>query len=313
MSHLVHLLEQAPLTSKAGSTAKAYTAENAKRIQWMSRHELPQEEGAFLLYLAERSISQGSSSLSKSLAAYQLAHDALTPDTQRFATELIRTRKRKESETRRQPAVASLEEINKVIELAKNADPKTERDVLITLLSWTALLRASEVSELKWTDLVRHENCLEVHVRRAKNDQEANGRSTFVTYEEGSDLDILLARWKVRAKGSYVFPNHNDGSKLSPSAISSITKRIFESVGIFNKTHHSIRRGAANAMQAQGFSRDQIKAKGRWRSDGGVARYLVDCPEAQGIPKLAIIGTSANKESEEGDVDEGPPVLEKEF
>uniref|UniRef100_A0A8R1EEP6 Tyr recombinase domain-containing protein n=1 Tax=Caenorhabditis japonica TaxID=281687 RepID=A0A8R1EEP6_CAEJA len=120
----------------------------------MSRHELPQEEGAFLLYLAERSISQGSSSLSKSLAAYQLAHDALTPDTQRFATELIRTRKRKESETRRQPAVASLEEINKVIELAKNADPKTERDVLITLLSWTALLRASEVSELKWTDLI---------------------------------------------------------------------------------------------------------------------------------------------------------------
>ena len=32
-------------------------------------------------------------------------------------------------------------------------EQKTERDILIVILSWEALLRASEAAELKWNDL----------------------------------------------------------------------------------------------------------------------------------------------------------------
>uniref|UniRef100_A0A8R1I6L0 Tyr recombinase domain-containing protein n=1 Tax=Caenorhabditis japonica TaxID=281687 RepID=A0A8R1I6L0_CAEJA len=70
---------------------------------------------------------------------------------------------------------------------------------------------------------------------------------------------------------------------LSPArAVAEISKEKLASVGMV-ATHHALRRGAANHLQEKGLTFEQIKARGRWRSAGGVSRYLTDAPAAQGI------------------------------
>ncbi|UMM13680.1 hypothetical protein L5515_001835 [Caenorhabditis briggsae] len=73
-------------------------------------------------------------------------------------------------------------------------------------------------------------------------------------------------------------------------------------------THHALRRGSANELQAKGLTLEQIKAKGRWRSGGGLMRYLQDNPMAQGLSEVP----EEKEVTGEAEEDDGPPVLEKE-
>uniref|UniRef100_A0A8R1I9X4 Tyr recombinase domain-containing protein n=1 Tax=Caenorhabditis japonica TaxID=281687 RepID=A0A8R1I9X4_CAEJA len=195
--------------------------------------------------------------------------------------------KKKEIEFRTQPTQVSREDVDKIVKTANPNNPKSDRDALITLISWCALLRASEAAELKWSDIERKGDLLEIRIRRAKNDQLAMGRSTSVEYKYGSD--ILLSRWRVRfseaESTAYVFCNLNNRKQLTATSISKITKEALEKAGINGATHHSIRRGAANQLRNEGRMFEEVKAMGRWRSDAGLDRYLADSPEAQGHRK----------------------------
>uniref|UniRef100_A0A8R1EE87 Uncharacterized protein n=1 Tax=Caenorhabditis japonica TaxID=281687 RepID=A0A8R1EE87_CAEJA len=97
-----------------------------------------------------------------------------------------------------------------------------------------AFQMSEEAANLRWEDIEQKGDLLEVFVRRAKNDQKARGRRTFVEYQQGSDVGILLARWRVRISGRsiYVFPNLNNNKALSPSAIQSIAKSVLLKAGI---------------------------------------------------------------------------------
>uniref|UniRef100_A0A8R1DRX8 Tyr recombinase domain-containing protein n=1 Tax=Caenorhabditis japonica TaxID=281687 RepID=A0A8R1DRX8_CAEJA len=304
MRDLVSILVTAPWDSKAAATKKSYFFENEARRKWVEARQLPLNESSMLLYLAERSTQVGSSSLAKIIAAYHVASGKISGIGSQLSSDLIRSQRRKEIDTRKQPEKVSWIEVKRLVENMEN-DEKTERDTLIVLLSFKALLRVDEAAELKWIDLKMERKSLEVRIRRAKNDQMALGRSCFVECPEGSELDCLLKRWRVRyslrkSKSEYLFHNLNNGSKLSSSAISTITKNMLKTCGL-TATHHALRRGAANDLQARGLSFNEIKTRGRWRSDGGLARYLTDDRRAQGMEVEEI--------EEE---DEGPPVLVKE-
>uniref|UniRef100_A0A2Q4TCV5 Tyr recombinase domain-containing protein n=2 Tax=Caenorhabditis japonica TaxID=281687 RepID=A0A2Q4TCV5_CAEJA len=288
LCNLAALLAQSALLAKAPNTLKAYQAENRLRKAWMAKKDLPEEEQSLLLYLAHRSQVVGSGSIAKAIAAFRMVNNNLSIFGGQLAGDLIKSMKKREIESRTQPSQISWTEVEKIVKRVDVQDPKSERNALITLISWTALLRASEAAEIKWTDLKREGDVLEIRVRHAKNDQLAQGRSTFVEYKDGTDLDILLSRWRVRCsepafKSDYIFFNLNNREKLSPSAISKVTKETLKNAGVEGATHHALRRGAANALRASGLSFEEVKAKGRWRSDASVARYLTDAPSAQGL------------------------------
>uniref|UniRef100_A0A8R1IUU8 Tyr recombinase domain-containing protein n=2 Tax=Caenorhabditis japonica TaxID=281687 RepID=A0A8R1IUU8_CAEJA len=267
LCNLAALLAQSALLAKAPNTLKAYQAENRLRKAWMAKKDLPEEEQSLLLYLAHRSQVVGSGSIAKAIAAFRMVNNNLSIFGGQLAGDLIKSMKKREIESRTQPSQISWTEVEKIVKRVDVQDPKSERNALITLISWTALLRASEAAEIKWTDLKREGDVLEIRVRHAKNDQLAQGRSTFVEYKDGTDLDILLSRWRVRCsepafKSDYIFFNLNnrESCRLLP-----------------------FQRGAANALRASGLSFEEVKAKGRWRSDASVARYLTDAPSAQGL------------------------------
>ncbi|UMM13681.1 hypothetical protein L5515_001835 [Caenorhabditis briggsae] len=169
-----------------------------------------------------------------------------------------------------------------------------------------------ELEKLKWEDIKYSKNRLEVRIRSAKNGQLGLGRSTFVECPEGGDLDCLIKRWRVRISLSgitsgFLFPSLQKGVKLSANTISSIARRRLEMIGV-SATHHALRRGSANELQAKGLTLEQIKAKGRWRSGGGLMRYLQDNPMAQGLSEVP----EEKEVTGEAEEDDGPPVLEKE-
>uniref|UniRef100_A0A8R1DRS9 Tyr recombinase domain-containing protein n=2 Tax=Caenorhabditis japonica TaxID=281687 RepID=A0A8R1DRS9_CAEJA len=277
------------MRARAISTAKAYLSECNRRWLWSDGKRMlvgGTGEQRFLLFLAERSLEVGSSALAKAVAAFQLSNSTLSPFAAQLSSDIIKSRKKSEIFHRIQPKKVSEDVVLKIIESVTD-ERKSERDTLLVAISWYALLRAEEAANLQWQDIGGHRGTLKVTVRQAKNDQLALGRSTFVECKEGSLLDCLLKRWEAKEtmnpiKSKYVFPNLTNGAKLSARAVAEISKEKLASVGMV-ATHHALRRGAANHLQEKGLTFEQIKARGRWRSAGGVSRYLTDAPAAQGI------------------------------
>ncbi|CAP34007.2 Protein CBG15824 [Caenorhabditis briggsae] len=104
LMHLVDSLGKAPIEARAVSTMKAYAGENQRRINWSK--SLPaslSEEHRFTLYLVDRAMSAGSSSLAKAAAAFKLANDGLSPFASQLVSDVIKAQRRKESESRAQP------------------------------------------------------------------------------------------------------------------------------------------------------------------------------------------------------------------
>ncbi|CAP32225.2 Protein CBG13387 [Caenorhabditis briggsae] len=148
----------------------------------------------------------------------------------------------------------------------KEDSPERDRDALLAILSFNK------------------DGMIEVHVEKAKNDQNRLGRRSFFNYEPGSDADILMCRWRLRTKGKcpYVF-SHLDGSKkLSKQAISTLSTKMLAAIGKPGAAYHCFRRGGANHMRRIGHSMGEIQCRGRWRSAAGLQRYLTDVPTAQG-------------------------------
>jgi hypothetical protein len=58
------------------------------------------------------------------------------------------------------------------------------------------------VANLQWTDLEVDGELLKVRVRKAKNDQKALGRDTFVDFKEGSQVREACEKWRQSSKHS---------------------------------------------------------------------------------------------------------------
>ncbi|PIC47312.1 hypothetical protein B9Z55_006707 [Caenorhabditis nigoni] len=301
---IVQTLMTALSSAKAASTMKAYGQENEQRRRWILERGLPLNEVSTVMYLAWKSESVGSGSLAKISAAYKMVNNEVSIPGAQCVAELINSKKRAEATTRMQPVCINEPVIVKIMSTLED-DAKSERDVLLVHLSYSALLRASEASNLQWKDVRVKNGLLEVFVAEAKNDQLGKGRTTFVQCKAGSDLDLLLKRWKVRCSlknPDFIFHNLHNQKPLSPSSISSIVKAKFDAIGV-QGSHHALRRGRANDLQAEGFSLDEIQRTGRWRSPAGMSTYLRDNPRAQGIRV---------EEMESEEEEEGPPSLTRE-
>uniref|UniRef100_A0A8R1DJN3 Tyr recombinase domain-containing protein n=1 Tax=Caenorhabditis japonica TaxID=281687 RepID=A0A8R1DJN3_CAEJA len=286
---LIDSLALVPYNSKAMSTTKAYKLANEKRVEWALTKKLTSPEESLLLYMAEKAKTVGSSALATISAAYQAANETCSSICQAFVTDLIKATRRKETEKKKEVVEVEIQDIEKIVKLALDSnEPSLDRDALIAVLSFKAMLRASEAANLEWSDVRMEQNMIEVKIKRAKNDQMALGRLSFFEYEAGSDEDILMCRWRLRKRGNcqHVFSTLHGAEPLSAASISSLASKMLSKIGKFGATHHCFRRSGANYLQSQGFSFEEIQKRGRWRSQAGLQRYLKDSPRAQGcLPK----------------------------
>ncbi|EFO88308.1 hypothetical protein CRE_08492 [Caenorhabditis remanei] len=132
----------------------------------------------------------------------------------------------------------------------KSNDEKGERDTLILLLSYQALLRAEEAANLKWSDLTQN---------LGNPSAKSKERSTCTRSKHVHSLS-----------GRFEF---------------GLSSQAMESLRIFTIEKE---RGAANDLQRQGFSKEEIKARGRWRSDAGLKSGEVGAEEETDGPPVLV-------------------------
>ncbi|EFP10755.1 hypothetical protein CRE_02561, partial [Caenorhabditis remanei] len=243
------------------------------------------KSSSLLLYLFDKAKKIGSSALSKISAAYQTANEGLSTIGSSFVPDLIRSKRREETQSKKKTVEVSFEDVSKIVELAMKEDsPAKDRDALLAILSFNVMLRTSEAAEIKWTGVKQKDGVIEVFVEKAKNDQMALGRYSFFNYAPGSDTDILMCRWRLRTKEKcpYVFSNLDGSGKLSAQSISALSTKMLKAIGKPGATHHCFRRGGANHMRAMGHTMEEIQTRGRWRSLVGLQWYIRDEPRAQG-------------------------------
>uniref|UniRef100_A0A8R1J098 RNase H domain-containing protein n=1 Tax=Caenorhabditis japonica TaxID=281687 RepID=A0A8R1J098_CAEJA len=264
---LLSSLASSPFTAKAESTAQVYKSANLQRQAWTRQKNLPQNENSFILYLLDKAKTIGSSALSIISAAYQTVNSSVSAVGASFVSDIIKSKRRLECKSKREFVEVNIEDVKRIAEIAlsKN-DPAWDRDALLAILSFHAMLRASEAAALRWAGVTRNGDLIEVKVEKAKNDQMGLGRTTFFNYPQGSDADILMCRWPIN------FPQ-----RPSPRRRRKCLERSE------NQERLTIAFDEAEQpFENKWVSIEEIRIRGRWRSTAGLQRYLLDSPESQG-------------------------------
>ncbi len=151
------------------------------------------------------------------------------------------------------------------------------RDAFVVALGLRTMRRASELAALHMEDVQLVGHHLHVFFRRSKTDQTGRGFVVLVEKSHGSHtcpvrLWKLYLRWRGMKPG-LLFESAK-GAPLSPSAVSSICKRMVKAAGRSDiVSSHSLRIGGATAALRGGLSKEQIMAVGGWTSHA-VERYL---------------------------------------
>ena len=170
----------------------------------------------------------------------------------------------------------------------------------VMLLAWWGSFRMSELlcqerhkfdpaSSLLPSDLQLKEDCLAVWIRSPKVYSEGGDVVEVWRVEENPNLDPVTAlscflEHRLRTLGAAgdrpVF-SHEDGSLYTKAELNSDLKCLLSqypelsSSGRETWSGHSFRSGLSTLLTSLGFTEDQIKTWGRWRS----AAYLVYCQD----------------------------------
>lgn len=177
--------------------------------------------------------------------------------------------------------------IKKGIEALDLSDLKNLRDAAMVRLAYDAMLRRSELVEIRLKHL-KSINGGELGTEDAylllpysKTDQEGEGEIAFCRHETA----LLIMRWAREAPikpDDYLFSSFegrsrriNKGFPMNPESVNLIFRRFAESAGIcsIGISGHSCRVGAAQDQIAAGATTAQTTIAGRWRSDAMPIRY----------------------------------------
>ncbi len=130
------------------------------------------------------------------------------------------------------------------------------RDAFVVALGLRTMRRASELAALRMEDVQLVGHHLRVFIRRSKTDQTGQGFEVLVEKSHGSHtcpvrLWKLYLRWRGMKPG-LLFESAK-GAPLSPSAVSSICKRMVKAAGRSDiVSSHSLRIGALFACSRGG-------------------------------------------------------------
>ena len=145
-------------------------------------------------------------------------------------------------------------------------------DIALTRVMFDGLLRRSEASALRWTDIRKAEDGSgRLTIVRSKTDQTGEGKVLWLS----PDTMTALSHIRRRSSGEHVFD-------LSPAQISRRIAAACRAAGLGDGySGHSLRVGAAQALAQANISLAAIMENGRWESSRMPARYTRHASAAQ--------------------------------
>jgi len=145
-------------------------------------------------------------------------------------------------------------------EASASKDTRLRQFSALTSFGYHTLCRAKECTEVLWSSMRQHSDRVSFKLASSKTDPFA---------EQGQSISLSLQAWRTLAA---LLPKGRSKGRIfafSPESFRSwIAKKISNGV-----TGHSLRRGGAQRLFDLGFSAEEIKAKGRWKSDAW-RRYI---------------------------------------
>lgn len=171
-------------SAKNKNSVKALASDWAKFETWCKAQNLDllpatdDQVCAFILDFETRKVS----TLARYLWALEKVHvengfGVYWPKAHKALASLKRTKK-KDVKQARPLTIVQIENI--ILKTGLNLIELRNRAILA--LGWAAALRAVEICDLVWTDVVRHDDGLIVHVRQSKTDQEGEGYKISIPF-----------------------------------------------------------------------------------------------------------------------------------
>jgi len=154
------------------------------------------------------------------------------------------------------------------------------RNLALLLVGFFALLRVSELVQVKWSDVYWSGEGVLVRVRRAKGADKAEWWPLVVREEvEVCPVRCLRVWWRLcgRPKGNgFVFPGRGKGRHLSEGQVRKVVKGELEKVGVRGDrfSSHSLRRGGAQLLDMRQAPLSELQGMGGWRSEKSPYEYL---------------------------------------
>lgn len=172
------------------------------------------------------------------------------------------------------------------------------RTALLFVLGFNGLFRINELLDLQASDILVHDDHLEINVRSSKTDQFRQGNKVFIAKSGGVTCPhSLLSRYFSAASidlnsSAYIFrtlqPHRKDGSytlgprRLSYTRCRELVKESLLAIGINSVSYstHSLRSGGAtfiaNNLAKSGSSDRLLMLHGRWKSESAKNMYVKD-------------------------------------
>lgn len=275
--------------AQSNATTRSYDAD----IRHFKQHggSIPATSTMVAEYLANFAGVLAVSTLQHRLIAIHRAHtDAylVSPVMDSLVKRTMQGIRRTVGTKQRQVAPLVKDELLEIMVHVERQRPmKAARDKALLLVGFSGAFRRSELVALRYEDITRFEDGVELRIRRSKTDQEGAGRTVFIPHARGSRCPVkALISWLSMA-GIVSGPlfraiNRHDqvvGDKaLTPQSVALIVKSSVKMMAgdeaAKSVAGHSLRAGYCTEAATVGLQPHQIREQTGHKSDVTLARYI---------------------------------------
>lgn len=284
---------QTAATFKAAAQSAATTKSYAQAVRHFKAHggRIPSSAVELSAYIARFAGSLSVATLEHRLVAIHRAHTdqglsspAMEPEVKRTMQGIRRTYG---TAQRRVKAIVKDDLLELLVLVERQRPLKAARDKALLLVGFAGAFRRSELVGIRYEDLTRCAQGMEVLLRRSKTDQEGKGRTVFIPFAKGDRCPIKAVQAWLEASGiktGYLFRGVTRHDKLAgerpltPQSVALLVKqatmRVRGADAARDVAAHSLRAGYVTEAASVGLLPYQIRSVTGHRSDSVLATYV---------------------------------------
>jgi site-specific recombinase XerD len=246
----------------------------------------PQTLAEYVSHLADR--NKGIPTIHIAVAAIRFQHAGAGYEKQptgKLSTLVARTHARERADAGARTGQATpilIDTLRAMVDTCPSDTARGQRDRLILVLGWSAMLRRSELAALQLGDITQTSDGLTIFIARSKTDKEAKG--AWVPIPHGTHPDTDPARvWQTWVDTLHEYAittgpllrrisqTGHIGDRITGDGINDIVRSIAARAGLTGSyTAHSLRAGGATAAYKAGAVVSSIAEHGRWAKNSPV-------------------------------------------
>jgi len=214
-------------------------------------------------------------------------------------------REQVDTNQRKAPPIMAADLVSMVHEIRRRGSAGEKSGVLLAkrneallLTGYFGMLRVSELTALRPSDVEFSHEGVDLYIRHSKNDAIGKGISKAIPVAP-ADKDICpvvaLRDWTdyvVSAEKPFIFSALTSEKPLSTHSVNKLLKSLSAVAVTLPKTvyfsSHSLRRGTASTATQLGVSKGVVKRQGGWATDKAVDSYIDEGKRFQRNPAHAI-------------------------